>query len=144
LKINIILWIINEYIIFKIDYSIKYVKIAMDNYSHTPGPTKNSAKLIISNMLKKNKSDWTYISDDDIENTVNKMIDKMYPNNDDDYCLGSGLGWLVSVEKVLHKNGINELNELNESKKKDKAMLLALTLSFQDKLPAELIEEFKK
>ena len=114
----------------------------MDNYSHTAGPDKNSAKRIISIKLKKNKSDWEYVSEDDIENTVNEMIDNMYPNKDDNYCLGSSLGWVVSVEKNLYNNGIIKLNELNE--KKEKQILSALTISFQDKLPIELIEEFKK
>ena len=49
----------------------------MDNYSHTAGPDKNSAKRIISNKLKKNKLDWKYVTEDDIENTVNNMIDNM-------------------------------------------------------------------
>ena len=113
----------------------------MDNYSHTPGPDKKSAKRLIAIKLKKNKSDWKYVSDDDIENTVNNMIDNMYPNKDDNYCLGSGLGWAVSVEKILYKNGINEMNELNEKKKKEKEMIAALTLSLQGNLPVELLEE---
>lgn len=113
----------------------------MDNYSHTAGPDKNSAKRIISNKLKKNKSDWKYVSEDDIENTVNNMIDNMYPNKDGTYCLGSDLGWVVSVEKVLYKNGINEMNEFNEKKKKEKEMIAALTLSLQGNLPVELLEE---
>ena len=134
----------NEYILFKIDYSIKSIITPMDNYSYTVGPDKNSAKRIISIKLKKNKSDWKYVSEDEIENTVNKMIDNMYPNKDDNYCLGSNLGWAVSVEKNLYNNGIIKLNELNEEKKKEKQILSALTISFQDKLPKELIEEFKK
>ena len=123
----------NEYIIFKIDYSITTINIkTMDNYSHTAGPDKNSAKRIIALKLKKNKSNWKYVSDDDIENTINNMIDNMYPNKDDNYCLGSDLGWVVSVEKNLYNNGIIKLNELNE--KKEKQILSALTISFQDKL----------
>ena len=113
----------------------------MDNYSHTAGPDKNSAKRIISNKLKKNKLDWKYVTEDDIENTVNNMIDNMYPNKDDNYCLGSDLGWVVSVEKVLYKNGINKMNEFNKKKKKEKEMIAALTLSLQGNLPVELLEE---
>tara|TARA_Y100000591_G_scaffold327563_1_gene352299 strand:+ start:1287 stop:1655 length:369 start_codon:yes stop_codon:yes gene_type:complete len=113
----------------------------MDNYSHTAGPDKNSAKRIISNKLKKNKLDWKYVTEDDIENTVNNMIDNMYPNKEDTYCLGSSLGWIVSVEKVLYNNGINEMNEFNEKKKKEKEMIVALTLSLQGNLPVELLEE---
>ena len=113
----------------------------MDNYSHTAGPDKNSAKRIISNKLKKNKLEWKYVTEDDIENTVNNMIDNMYPNKDDNYCLGSDLGWVISVEKVLYKNGINEMNEFNEKKKKEKEMIAALTLSLQGNLPVELLEE---
>lgn len=113
----------------------------MDNYSHTPGPDKKSAKRMIALKLKKNKSDWKYVSDDDIENTVNNMIDNMYPNKDDNYCLGSDLGWVVSVEKNLYNNGINEMNEFNEKKKKEKEMIAALTLSLQGNLPVELLEE---
>ena len=114
----------------------------MDNYSHTPGPDKKSAKQLIVIKLKKNKSDWEYISEDDIENTVNNMIDNMYPNKDDNYCLGSGLGWIVSVEKNLYKNSVNKMNELNEEKKrKKKEIITALTISLQGKLPIELLEE---
>ena len=35
----------------------------MDNYANTPGPDKKSAKIIISNKLKKNKSNWNYVSE---------------------------------------------------------------------------------
>ncbi len=132
----------NEYIIFKIDYSITTINIkTMDNYSHTAGPDKNSAKRIIALKLKKNKSNWKYVSDDDIENTINNMIDNMYPNKDDNYCLGSDLGWVVSVEKNLYNNGMNEMNEFNEKKKKEQEMVAALTISLQNKLPVELLEE---
>ena len=92
----------------------------MDNYSHTPGPNKKEAKKIISNKLKKNNSDWNYISENDIENTVNNMIDNMYSNKVDNYCLGSSLGWIVSVEKNLYKHAEEKLNELNKKNEKEK------------------------
>ena len=101
----------------------------MDNYSHTAGPDKKDAKRIILFKLKKNKLDWKYLSDEDIENTVNNMIDNMYPNKDDNYCLGSSLGWIVSVEKHLYNNGINEMNEFNKKKQKEQEIITALTLS---------------
>lgn len=113
----------------------------MDNYSHTHGPDKKSAKQLIAIKLKKNKSDWKYVSDDDIENTVNNMIDNMYSNKEDNYCLGSSLGWIVSVEKNLYENAVNRMIELNEEKKKEKEMITALTISLQSKLPIELLEE---
>ena len=113
----------------------------MDNYSHTHGPDKKSAKQLIAIKLKKNKSDWKYVSDDDIENTVNNMIDNMYSNKEDNYCLGSSLGWIVSVEKNLYENAVNRMIELNEEKKKEKEIITALTISLQGKLPTELLEE---
>ena len=113
----------------------------MDNYANTYGPNKKEAKTIISNKLKKNNSDWNYISENDIENTVNKIINNIYPNNDENYCLGSDLGWIVSVEKNLYENSVNKINELNEEKKKEKEMITALTISLQSKLPIELLEE---
>ena len=111
----------NEYIILKIDYSIRYFNLKkMDNYANTPGPDKKSAKIIISNKLKKNKSNWNYVSEDDIENTVNKIINNIYPNKDENYCLGSDLGWIVSVEKNLYKHAEEKLNELNKKNEKEK------------------------
>ena len=95
----------------------------MDNYANTPGPDKKNAKIIISNKLKKNKSNWNYVSEDDIENTVNEIINNIYRNKDENYCLGSDLGWIVSVEKNLYKHTVeklNELNELNEKNQKEK------------------------
>ena len=89
----------------------------MDNYSHTPGPNKKNAKNIISNMLKKEISKWKYITEEEIENIVNVMIEEIYPKKEEDYCLGSELGWIVSVEKTLYNNGINKITELNEKKK---------------------------
>ena len=56
-------------------------------------------KIIISINLK-NKSKWNYISENDIENTVNEIINNIYSNKDENYCLGSDLGWIVSVEKI--------------------------------------------
>ena len=89
----------------------------MDNYSHTPGPDKGTAKKIISNKLQKIKSDWKYVTDKEIENIVNIMIEEIYPKKKEDYCLGSNLGWIVSVEKTLYNNGINKITELNEKNK---------------------------
>jgi len=111
----------NEYIILKIDYSIRYFNLKkMDNYANTPGPDKKSAKIIISNKLKKNKFNWNYISEYDIENTVNEIINNIYPNKDENYCLGSDLGWIVSVEKNLYKHAEEKLNELNKKNEKEK------------------------
>ena len=92
----------------------------MDNYANTSGPDKKSAKIIISNKLKKNKYNWNYVSEDDIENTVNEIINNIYPNKDENYCLGSDLGWIVSVEKNLYKHTVEKLNELNEKNQKEK------------------------
>ena len=92
----------------------------MDNYANTLGPDKKNAKIIISNKLKKNKSNWNYVSENDIENTVNEIINNIYPNKDENYCLGSDLGWIVSVEKNLCKHVEEKLNELNEKNQKEK------------------------
>ena len=92
----------------------------MDNYANTPGPDKKSAKIIISNKLKKNKSNWNYVSEDDIENTVNEIINTIYRNKDENNCFGSDLGWIVSVEKNLYKHTVEKLNELKEKNQKEK------------------------
>ena len=67
--------------------------------------------------LQKIKSDWKYVTDKEIENIVNIMIEEIYPKKKEDYCLGSNLGWIVSVEKTLYNNGINKITELNEKNK---------------------------